>query len=322
MKEPKILELMAKNSRILCIGDMCADLIVPYGRVKRLSGGNPLQLQKDSNVIFRQGGSVANTAVVLGKMKEMPVFITPVGNDESGRFLREELEKHGVDMRYSRTSKKGSMICIAVLDEFGERTMFHWVPPWGEYPHFSKQDFPEELFRFPSIIFTSGMVLNHDENSAKSILNFLDEMKKRDDSFFVFDLNTRTETYGMNRERKNLYHEFMKRADIVIGSGSEEFQPVFGKGSVLECIKELLESGKIVIEHSGANPVHVFWDSEIHEIPTYEAEPLSTVGAGDAFNAAFIHAVREKKNILECVRYANYISAYVISHEGHLILPE
>lgn len=322
MKEPKILECMAKCSRILCIGDLCADLVVPYGRVKQFADGNILYSPENSNVVFRQGGSVANTAAVLGKMKETPVFITSVGNDEAGRFLREEMENHGVDMGYSRVSQKGSMICIAVLDECGERTMFHWVPPWGDYPRFSDLDFPKNLSEIPSILFTSGMVLNQDFESAESILRFLDRMKSGNDSFFVFDLNTRTETYGMDQRRRSLYHEFVRRADIVIGSGLEEFQPVFEKDHLEECVKKMVQDGKIVIEHSGAEPVHVFCFGEVHEVPICRVKPVSTVGAGDAFNGAFIHGIRQKKDLLECVRYANSISAYVISHEGHFILPE
>lgn len=322
MREPKVLEAMSKSNRILCIGDLCADLIVPYGKVKQFSGTKNVESPEGNNVIFRQGGTVANTAAVLGKMKESPVFITCAGNDETGRFLREEMEKQGVVMKYSRVSEKGSMICIAVLDEGGERTMFHWVPPWGDYPRFSGLDFSGDLLDTPSIIFTGGMVLNQDHESARSILKFIDEMKTCNGSSFIFDLNTRTETYGMDEGRQNLYHEFVRRAEIVIGSGIDEFGPVFGKGSVEECIEGLMRSGQIVIEHRGAEPVRVFYSGAVQEVPTNKAVPVSTVGAGDAFNGAFIHAVRQKKGILECVRYANYISSYVISHEGHFRLPE
>ena len=146
-------------------------------------------------------------------------------------------------------------------------------------------------------------------------------MKESSRSFFIFDLNTRTETYGMSETRKRIFHEFIDRADILTGSGPGEFQQVFGPEDAELCMKELARSGKIVIDHSGAKPVRVFCSGGIQEVPVDEVKPVSTVGAGDAFNGALIHAVREKKDILECVRYASCISAYVISHEGHFILP-
>lgn len=62
--------------RILCIGDLCADLIIPYGEAKRNLALIRQGIIGSSQVELRSGGTAGNTAAVLGKLGERPVFVT------------------------------------------------------------------------------------------------------------------------------------------------------------------------------------------------------------------------------------------------------
>ena len=115
----------------MCIGDLCADLIIPYGETKRKLSRIREGVIESCEVELRSGGTAGNTAVVLGKLGERPVFVTDLCGDRIGDFLKREMEGHGVDMSFSRVGERGAMVCIAVLEEDGERTMFPWIPPGG-----------------------------------------------------------------------------------------------------------------------------------------------------------------------------------------------
>lgn len=381
--------------RIICIGDLCADLIIPYGEYKAYISALKEGDIKSRDVELRSGGTVGNTCRVLGRLGSKPYFITDLCEDSLGRFLRGEMEKDGVDMSLSPVGSYGAMVCIAVLDEGGDRTMFAWVPPGSRYPTFSEESFSEELYKEDALIFTGGMTLNNDPDSMEAVLRFIKRMKKETNSEFIFDLNARIESYGLNEVRKHYYDEFIALSDIVLGSGIEEFGPISGKTTLMEagrylasfkasdeygCRKGPMEApcefvgmtsdeaniknnmtdavkhssshrGRTVILRDGAEAVLIISrksdegaaegaiqekmpsgsdrnfsgeDMErgesfiIETVPVEPVKVVSTVGAGDSFDAAFIHAYNRGLPIRSCVAFSNKVAGHVISHEGQL----
>lgn len=308
--------------RILCIGDLCADLIIPYGEAKRNLSLIRQGIIGSSQVELRSGGTAGNTAAVLGKLGERPVFVTDLCQDRLGMFLKGEMERYGVDMSFSPVGDRGAMVCIAVVEENGDRTMFSWIPPGAGYPTFSAESFSPELFSQDSLIFTGGMSLNNDGDSMRAVRDFVAEMKEKTDSLFVFDLNTRIETYGLSEERRRYYGEMIRLADVVLGSGIEEFGPLTGKQTLGEAASALVSDGRLVIARDGENPVLIAEKGRMDSVDTESVSVVSTVGAGDTFNGAFLSAFNRGFSVKECVKFANETAGYMISHSGHLEIPE
>lgn len=326
--------------RIICIGDLCADLIVPYGEARRSISAIRNGELKSQSVELRSGGTVGNASVVLGKLGAEPIFITDLCDDGLGRFLRSEMERHGVDMSYAPVGERGAMVCIAVLDEQGDRTMFSWVPPGAGYPTFSEASFSEELFSMDALLFTGGMTLSNDVSSMDAVYRFIRRMKQETDSVFIFDLNARIESYGLNKDRRHYYDLYIELADVVLGSGMEEFGPIAGGTDLRDCALRLsfgwnadsLPSGRrLVIARDGAGPVLIAGagdcadssdDGAIMTVPVEPVSVISTVGAGDAFDAAFLYAMNRGVDVPGCAAFANRVAGYVISHEGQLEVGE
>lgn len=308
--------------RILCIGDLCADLIIPYGEAKRNLALIRQGIIGSSQVELRSGGTAGNTAAVLGKLGERPVFVTDLCRDRLGTFLKGEMERYGVDMSMSPAGERGAMVCIAVVEENGDRTMFSWIPPGAGYPTFSADSFRPELFLTDSLIFTGGMSLNNDSCSMKAVRDFVAEMKEKTDSLFVFDLNTRIETYGLSEERRKYYGEMIRLADVVLGSGIEEFGPLTGKDTLGEAAASMASENRCVIARDGKNPVMIVEKGRTDFVETEQVFVVSTVGAGDTFNGAFLSAYNRGYSLKDCVKFANETAGYMISHPGHLEIPE
>ena len=306
----------------MCIGDLCADLIIPYGETKRKLSRIREGVIESCEVELRSGGTAGNTAVVLGKLGERPVFVTDLCGDRIGDFLKREMEGHGVDMSFSRVGERGAMVCIAVLEEDGERTMFPWIPPGGGYPTFTEESFDPRLFHEEWLLFTGGMSLNNDGKSMGAVLSFIRQMKERTSSRFVFDLNTRIETYGLNQERRWYYQQMIGLADVVMGSGIEEFGPLTGKEELKEAAAALAVDGRRVIARDGKKPVLIFENGDVTAVETADVPVVSTVGAGDTFNGAFLCAENHGLSTVESVKFANEMAGYMISHKGHLEIPE
>ena len=318
---------------VICVGDLCCDLIVPYGGMRAaLARGDFSKKTADSMLVRMQcGGSVANVARNIGKLSDpesRPLFITPLKLDELGLYLEGEMEKAGVDMSGAVPCDRSNMYCIAVLDESGERTMFCFVPPWADYPHFTADSFRNApKAERGDIVFTSGMAFLDDAANNAAVLTFFKEQKEHG-ATVIFDLNVRAESYGYAGERKASMEQMIAMSDLVLGSGSDEFSQVTGHPGQMAAAEVLMDrmcgkdrSGrpKTVIARDGADPILVMSSSGQQRdtwIPVRPVKPVSTLGAGDAFDGAFIHALSGGSTVQEATRAASDYAGRVISGQA------
>ena len=340
--------------QIICVGDLCCDLVIPYGRMRQaLREGAVSKETADSLLIRMQcGGSVGNVARHLGRLGSRPVFLTPLKRDELGTFLAGEMEKAGADMRWAAPSERSNMYCVAVLDEGGERTMFSFVPPWADYPRFDEKSFRNVPHAEESMLFTSGMAVLDDPGNNAAVLDFF-RKRRAEGARIVFDLNVRAESYGYEGERRRAMEEMIALSDIVLGSGPEEFGQVTGQTDLREAARMLLGrmpggqeafgasrsrssgspeiravcEGRTVVARDGGHPILVLeagrpeaTDSEVPASGTMNPDapatrefyvevkpvkPVSTLGAGDCFDAMFLFALAKGEGIRQAVRAAS-----------------
>lgn len=323
---------------ILCVGDLCCDLIVPYGKMQQAlqRGDISKEVTDRLQVTMQCGGSVGNVARHLGRLEAHPVFITPLKRDSLGAFLSSEMEKNGVDMRWAAESDKSNMYCVAVLDQTGERTMFCFVPPWADFPRFYEKSFErvlrpldcglqkqDSLNPEEEILFTSGMAILDDAKNNRAVLEFF-RVRKDGGAKIVFDLNVRAESYGYEGERRRAMEEMISLSDMVLGSGREEFFQVTGREEIREAAVSLLECGAgTVIARDGGNPIRVLAKGDPERDPCDGAyseamisvkpvKPISTLGAGDSFDAMFLNCIAEGMQITQAVRNASdYAGEYI-----------
>ncbi len=331
--------------RIICVGDLCCDLIVPYGKMRQaLQAGDISKETTDRlQVAMQCGGSVGNTARHLGALGDNPIFVTPLKMDSLGDYLLTEMQKAGVDMRWVSGSERSNMYCVAVLDEDGERTMFCFVPPWADFPRFNEKSFlfvKEGIRHFeePPILFTSGMAFLDDQTNNRSVLDFF-RSEKENGAQIVFDLNVRAESYGFEGVRRFDMEEMIAMSDIVLGSGIDEFQQVTGCADIACAAHKLLErmqEGRrqqadirpgqqkvekeepgTVIARDGGNPILVIGEGSDGPkgtiVETLSVHPVSTLGAGDSFDAKLLSELAKGKDILSAVKNASDYAGWYIS---------
>ena len=310
--------------QIICVGDLCCDLIVPYGKMKdALSRGDiSREVTSKLQVAMQCGGSVGNVARHLGKMQAAPIFITPLKRDQLGEYLSSEMEKMGVNMNWAAPSSKSNMYCVAVLDRDGERTMFCFLPPWADYPRFDRNSFDAVPEFSGSILFTSGMAFLDDAEHNAAVLDFFTK-RKTSGALIVFDLNVRAESYGCEGERKRSMEKMISMSDIVLGSGSDEFSQMTGEKEIRRAAEHLLGLGAgMVIARDGGNDILVLSAENGVDcrIPVKPVTPVSTLGAGDSFDAMFLNCIAAGENAAAAVRKASDYAGEYISQKTNFLL--
>lgn len=78
----------------------------------------------------------------------------------------------------------------------------------------------------------------------------------------------------------------------------------------------LVRNDQTIIETLGAEGARWVTKTDTHHVPTFNVEVVDTVGAGDAFNAAFAVALSEGKQLDDAIRFANAAAALSVQKIG------
>ncbi|MCF8378412.1 MAG: carbohydrate kinase [Bacteroidales bacterium] len=258
-----------KHKRIFAIGETIYDILFKDGQPL---GGTA-------------GGAMLNTAVSLGRMKLPIHLISEIGKDDIGNSIIDFLNGNDVGTRYVYRFKEGSSaIAIAFLDENDD----------ASYTFYKNYPAKRLNARFPEIkendLVLFGSFFSITKEIRRPLLKFLRNAKKAG-AIIIYDPNFRKPHIKDLPLVKKYILENIDLADIVRGSG-EDFKLIFGLNSSKEvCGKIFADPKKILIYTNGPKKVHfnskyLEFTSKVPQITT-----LSTVGAGDNFNAGIIYSL-------------------------------
>lgn len=297
---------------VLCYGDICADLLIPYGHA--LAAKSKAVDSDDLTVRFSHGGSVANTAVTLARLGAPVLFLGTAGQDAFGRALKEGLEQEGVDASLL-TLKEAAMttMVLLVLDEQGERVPFAY-PRVGASQHDIVEDqIPGDILSRISWMHSSGMTLREDPAAA----NQLSLMRHCHEAGIpvALDVNARVESLQDRTFAKNM-QEALDCCDILFGSAEDELCPLAGESDPKLAAETLLERVPMVVARRGGKGATVYTRQGASSSPAFSVPIRDRVGAGDVYDGAFLAALLDGCTFQEANRRACAAGAWCVSHFG------
>ena len=299
---------------VLCVGDVCVDLIIPYDRALKAKNGEPIAAA-DTEVQPCHGGSVANTACAIARLGVPVLFAGACGNDAHGRFLKDGLLLEGVDCSMLRMDASlPSQSVLLVLDERGERTAFAYPARGGVQHAILSEQFPDDITNRIGWLHVNGMMLREDPAATTQ----LDLMRRcRFAGIPVsLDINARIESKGNAAFLKNLL-EAKQYCPVIFGSAVDEIPLLTELSDAESAALSLAEDGTVVIARSGAQGAVYYCRNERIHSPAFPIDVVDTVGAGDTFDGADIAACMRGLSPVEALREANAAAAVCVgSHSG------
>jgi len=232
----------------------------------------------------KAGGSVLNSVVSIGRMGLPVYFISEYGLDDVGHLIDNFLKSNGVNSSFVNRFQNGSTaLALAFLNEKNDA-------------HYSfYKDFPDERLNieFP-------VVENEDIVQCGSFYAIWPEIRekfkkfisgaKENGSLIVYDPNFRQTHLSELDILKPLIIENMQMADLVRGS-DEDFRNIFGVNNVDETWEIVKNYCKCLVFTVNAEGVYVRTTSYSGKFPVKKITPVSTIGAGDNFNAGMITSI-------------------------------
>lgn len=239
-------------------------------------------------VVAKPGGSMLNAAVSLGRMKLPVTHISEMGSNQVADMMLEFLNKNGVDTTYIvRYQGENTSVALAFLDD-NKKPSYQFV---NAYPKSRKLIFPPTFQ--PDDILLFGSLYSISTPIRPYILECIQQAKKAG-SLVVYDPNIRHKHHLEEKNVKEAMLENLRLADVIKAS-DEDCANLFGENSPNGYLEQLsqINSKALIFLTLGASGALAQVGSEQLRIQAIPLMVVSTIGAGDAFNAGVISAIQE-----------------------------
>ena len=246
------------------------------------------------DIIFRNnqpvqaepGGSAFNAIISLGRAGVDAYFISETGNDRIGENVKKHLTDNNVDASgVCVFPESKSPLSLAFLDDDNNAEYIFYK----DHPH-DRIDFDyPDIHEDDIVLFGSFFAINPVVRTQ--VKNFFDYAKGRG-AILYYDVNYRASHRNEVVKLMPNILENLELADIVRGS-DEDFAIMYNKHDADSVYRsEISFYTKNFIYTRGSQPVEVrSGKSFSKQYPVLPTETVSTIGAGDNFNAGFIYGM-------------------------------
>lgn len=233
------------------------------------------------------GGSVFNGLISLGRAGLKSTFITEIGADLVGQYILGFMQENGICTDYVSCYKgKKTAISLAYLDENNDAHYSFYK----DYPN-NRLDFEMPFIQENDIV-AFGAYFSLNPVLRDKVRPFL-QYAKDQGALLYYDLNFRDNHVHEVETLKKTFRENFALADIVRGS-HEDFINLFGYDDCRKTYAETSRYCPILICTRGRDGVTVMDHGREYSFSSRPIVPVSTIGAGDNFNAGMIYGfVRE-----------------------------
>lgn len=232
----------------------------------------------------KAGGAMLNSMVSLGRIGLPAFFISEYGNDAVGDIIDGFLNENGVSTEFSHRFSDGkTKLAIAVLNERND----------ADYSFYDK--YPSERLKV-----SLPAVNRNDIVLFGSIYAITDEIRNRFKSFIrsayddggilIYDPNFRKTHSSELDILRPMIIENIQNSVLMRGS-DEDFRNIFGAETPDEAWGAVREHCRSLIYTASGHGVYVRTEVFSGEFPVRQIIPVSTIGAGDNFNAGVIAAL-------------------------------
>jgi sugar/nucleoside kinase (ribokinase family) len=286
---------------VCVVGELNLDLIL-YGLPKDLVLDRELLANR---MAFTLGSSSAIFAHNLSTLGTRVGFVSRIGGDPLGKIAVERLAKAGVEITHTKQSTgETSTGLTVVLPQTQHRYILTYPGTMFEMQY---SDIDIGYLRSARHLHLSSFYLHR--ALRPRILNLFRQAKEA-------GLTTSLDT---NDDPENQWDrdvlEVLKYVDIFLPN-DREAKKIAHTEDLSQAINLLAGLAKVVVVKRGSGSAICRSGGEQWSLAPPPVKLIDDVGAGDSFDAGFIHLYLRGAALEDCVAFANLTAAYSVTQEG------
>ena len=261
-------------AKIAVVGELNVDIIATG------MDGLPVLGQENlaEDIHLCPGSSSGITASGLARLGNDVSFFGKVGIDEFGAFMLDELGGRGIDMsNVIRDSNIRTGITISLAVE-GDRAMATYL---GSIAALTIDDIDFTKLAGADHVHVASYYLQRGLHGS-----YRDLFTRAKESGLTTSLDT---GWDDTEQWDDGIFETLDAVDVFLPNETETCH-ITKKADPREALDVLAEHVNVVAVKCGAKGSIVRWNGEFYQDGGFPIEPIDTTGAGDTFNAGFLHA--------------------------------
>ena len=266
------------------------------------------------NFGIRTAGAESNVAVGLAKLGLQAAWVSRLGTDEFGCFIRNQLRAEGVDCSrviYDPDHRTGIMFKETSV---GETKVFYYREN-SAASHLCPEDVTPALLDGVKILHMSGITPVLSE-SCLEMTKAAFALAKEKGVAISFDPNIRRKLWH-GQDYAPLIRELTQQSEIVL-LGLDEAEALFGLRDPDAIFDLLFRDGcaQYVAIKDGDNGAWVADKTTREKLPPYPCKPIEPIGAGDGFNAGFLAGILQGRDAVTSGRMGAVCGALATQTPG------
>jgi sugar/nucleoside kinase (ribokinase family) len=248
------------------------------------------------------GSSSAILAHNLAALGSRVGFVTKVGDDAFGALAVERLRERGVDLaRVAQGTKSG----VTLILPHGPQRHILTYP--GTISELRLEDIDFEYLASARHFHMSSLFLQ------RELLPHVPEVFRRMKSA---GLTTSLDTNDDPEDRwDRILEDILPHVDILLPNEREAMK-ISGAADLETALSRLAQKVETVVVKLGASGAVAIRDGRRFSAPAVPVTVVDPVGAGDSFDAGFLHQFLRGADLATCVTYGNLCGAFSTTDHG------
>ncbi|QRG66709.1 sugar kinase [Brevibacillus choshinensis] len=261
------------------------------------------------------GGAESNVAIGLARLGHQVSWVSRLGDDEFGLFIRNFIRGEGVDTSHVVFDPDHPTAVFFKERQHGKEPKVYYYRKDSAASRLGPEDISEELIAGAKFLHVTGITPALSPSCREALYQAIDKAK-RNQVTVVFDPNVRLKLWK-KEEARAVLADIASRCDIVL-PGWEEGCLLTGEDSPERIAERLLQKGsKAVVIKLGERGAYYATGAESEYVSGFSVEEIvDPIGAGDGFAAGFLSGLLRGWSYRDAVRLGNRIGAYALTVAG------